>query len=395
MALGGMIKKALGNLASKKMKEKAGQAMKMVLKTAKRVMLKVLFAHMLLPVLIIVLILVILSSIVKPTVLIEASESSGLLPLDDNYIVKTDEEGAAPAVSKAQLDEGIKIWLKPHKQMQENALRVSSAVIQAQEKHKVNGVFLIAIGRAESGIGTNSKHGANWWSLGLQNGASYSTPEACVEAAADEIENGKYYFTRQLYTVDEIGHQYCPDYDNPGQEAKWKEEIKGYMTELYEAMGITPTASAGSQGDILTNAKEIIEYARKHNFTYGAPGRDIPDIRNGKLLDCSSYVSWVLYESGYKEFKGHQHTSRDFLKNDMKWETVKEKDLQPGDILAYSGHVEIYAGNGKIYNAGSTKAIRRSDQPYKKTRSFEKAVRPPNISTNNANSQSKKRRWLY
>lgn len=381
MALGGMIKKAVGSFAGKKIKEKAGNAMKIVLNTVKRVMLKAM-RKIMLPTLVIVLVYLLLSSIVIPTILTDVN-ASGLLPLDDNYIVKTDEEGAAPAVSKSQLDEGIKIWLKSYKGMRDNALKVSSALISAQDKYKVNAVFMLAVARQECGIGTNSKHGYNWWSFGVNAGYSYDSPEDCVDTAANGIANGSYYFTKGRYTVNEIGEVYCPDSDIPGQSGPWQEAVRTNMTDLYAAMGITPTTLGGSQGDILGKAKEIIEYARSHGFTYGAPGKGIPELKNGKKLDCSSYVSWVLYECGYTQFKGHQHTSSEFYNNTMKWQTVKEKDLQPGDILAYNGHVEIYAGSGKIYNAGSTSAIKK-DQPYKKSRSFERAVRPPVIANGSA-----------
>ena len=31
------------------------------------------------------------------------------------------------------------------------------------------------------------------------------------------------------------------------------------------------------------------------------------------------------------------------------------EDMQPGDIVCYSGHVGIYAGNGQIVNASNSK----------------------------------------
>lgn len=54
-----------------------------------------------------------------------------------------------------------------------------------------------------------------------------------------------------------------------------------------------------------------------------------------------------------------------------------ESQLKPGDILSYSGHVEIYAGDGKVYNAGSGSAIRNASPSYK-SGSFQKAYRAPN-----------------
>ena len=39
------------------------------------------------------------------------------------------------------------------------------------------------------------------------------------------------------------------------------------------------------------------------------------------------------------------------------WEVISKDKVEPGDILCYSGHVEIYAGNGRVYNMGSNNAI--------------------------------------
>lgn len=377
MAITDRIKRTASSIAKKMAKDTIKKAAKVALKVISKAIISLVAAH--LPIVLIAVIIVLIISLISiPTI---NNVSAALLPADDNYIVKIDEEGAAPAVSLSQLEEGINEWLKSHKGMRENALEVAAPLISAQSEYKVNAVFMLAIARVECGIGTNSKHGYNWWSFGIHTGLNFNSAEDCVNTAADGIANGSYYFTQGRYTVNEIGEVYCPDSDVPGQSQPWQENVRNYMTELYNAMGITVTSSSGaSQGDILGKAQEILEYIRANGFTYGAPGRSIPDIKNGKKIDCSSYVSWVLYESGYTEFKGHQHTSSDFCNNTMNWQVIdREEDLQPGDILAYEGHVEIYAGNGKIYNAGSTKAIRETKQPYNKTRSFYTAVRPPAI----------------
>lgn len=391
--MGGFFKKALSSITSKKAKEKGFKSLKVMLNITKRAVLQTIGTVML-PIIIIILILVTIASIVIPSMDEFANnvDASQLLPTDDNYIVKTDEEGAAPAVSKAQLDKGINVWLKSYSGMRKNALEVSSALVSAQDKYKVNAVFMLAIARVECGIGTNSKHGYNWWSFGIQSGYNYNSPDACVNSAANGIANGSYYFTQGKYTVNEIGEVYCPDSDIAGQSQPWQENVRNYMTDLYTAMGITPTSSAGAvQGDIISKAKEIMEYAQSKNMTYScSSSKSIPGLKNGKYIDCSSYVSWVLYESGYTEFKGPQHSSSTFNSNTMKWKSVKESELKAGDILVYSGHVEIYAGNNQIYNAGSNRALRKK-QPLKRTRKFEKALRPPSIvNSSTAGSTSKK-----
>ena len=41
-----------------------------------------------------------------------------------------------------------------------------------------------------------------------------------------------------------------------------------------------------------------------------------------------------------------------FNANYKNWQEVSIDEMQPGDILCYDGHVEIYAGNGRVYSCG-------------------------------------------
>ena len=126
-------------------------------------------------------------------------------------------------------------------------------------------------------------------------------------------------------------------------------------------------------GDILEVAKQLHDYVRDNRFTYGSH-YNIKDLGSGtesKVIDCSAYVSWVLYELGYQEF-GTQKSSSWFKSNGQKlcdkygWQMitpVNSSTLQPGDILVVyesggSHHVEIYAGNGRSYSCGSNSSIR-------------------------------------
>ena len=53
-------------------------------------------------------------------------------------------------------------------------------------------------------------------------------------------------------------------------------------------------------------------------------------------------------------------------------------DLQPGDVLYYNnGHVEIFAGDGTVYNAGSGNAIRSSSPQRKNVSKMTSAFRAP------------------
>lgn len=75
---------------------------------------------------------------------------------------------------------------------------------------------------------------------------------------------------------------------------------------------------------------------------------------------CATFVSWVLQEAGY--LSDAEHTdSTSVLSGILErkgWTKIGQiSALQPGDVIIYNGHTEIYAGDGKVYNAGSTNAI--------------------------------------
>lgn len=104
--------------------------------------------------------------------------------------------------------------------------------------------------------------------------------------------------------------------------------------------------------------------------TYG--GSSIPC--KGPTIDCSAYVSWVLYEYGYTYFRGWQNTSYTFYTTDWNkkfgWEEIKVGSsenpydiLQPGDIFVRYGNgthhvtlvVEKRKGDIYCYDCGDSK----------------------------------------
>lgn len=67
--------------------------------------------------------------------------------------------------------------------------------------------------------------------------------------------------------------------------------------------------------------------------------------------DCSGFVQYVFAHFGITW--GGRMTSVTFRSVGQE---VSRNNIQPGDIVCYQGHVAIYAGNGKIVEAQSTKA---------------------------------------
>lgn len=89
-------------------------------------------------------------------------------------------------------------------------------------------------------------------------------------------------------------------------------------------------------------------------YTYA--GASIPPT-NGTTIDCSSYVSWVLYEYGFEEFAGGQHCTSEFYNTNWNeafgWEEIKvgpgedcSSQIQAGDLFvrddgANHGHIQF------------------------------------------------------
>ena len=145
----------------------------------------------------------------------------------------------------------------------------------------------------------------------------------------------------------------------PGLEIRRKSEWILFKTGYCDVLGKWCSDSAG--GAVVEKAVECHAYLRQNNFTYAQAGINIPISGAGRTVDCSSYVSWVLYEAGYSGFEGYQKTSYTFEENPWGWQDVNVSDAQPGDIVAYAGHVEIVAGDEgdrfRVYNCGGNASI--------------------------------------
>ena len=101
---------------------------------------------------------------------------------------------------------------------------------------------------------------------------------------------------------------------------------------------------------------EIVNYAKRFIGN--------PYVNGGTSLtrgtDCSGFVMGVYRHFGVSL----PRTSYSMRKVGR---AVSYRDIQPGDIVCYSGHVGIYAGNGKIVNAiNEQKGINLSNATYRR-----------------------------
>lgn len=214
-----------------------------------------------------------------------------------------------------------------------------------------------------------------------------------------EAKNTNANFSHSLYTqymakpVTAINYGYMP-----GLERRRKSEWTLFQTGYYDVLDKWHS-EGGMGGTIIECAKAIHEYMEANNYTYCVYGgnsyeecgtfgkahglnRTFEESKTGYTNTCcATYVSWVLQEAGY--ITPEEHTDNaDALSSLLiqKGFTVitDASQLQPGDILSYSGHIEIYAGDGTVYNAGSGNAIRSASPQTKSIASMNMGLRAPN-----------------
>ena len=176
--------------------------------------------------------------------------------------------------------------------------------------------------------------------------------------------------------------------DNEKSLSKLLDASSFNLDTFKPATGVTGSTQLGDfNGSFLEIAKKCHAYVRENMFTYA--GNSVPITENSKkTIDCSAYVSWVLYEYGYKDLGGGQlgcsgGTLVPWGNNNLQtvWSgfthNVKEiSNIQPGDICVFgyesqkggatTKHTQIFAGydsDGKAiwYNCGSTKAIQKNE----------------------------------
>lgn len=129
-----------------------------------------------------------------------------------------------------------------------------------------------------------------------------------------------------------------------------------------------------SEKNWLQICRDVKQLIKDQNPSYGTHTYRIDYMNDPKDMraDCSGYVGLCLYYYGAKGMintttYGYTSEYVPMLKEAgftlMSW-PGKDK-LEAGDILIDpSHHVEIYAGNGNVYNCGATDDMRRMERPY-------------------------------
>lgn len=184
---------------------------------------------------------------------------------------------------------------------------------------------------------------------------------------------------RSSFTVNG-GHPFLRGVPPERGEANWKLFDQG----IYEGKGITLNPSdyismGGSPEQFLRKAAEVKAYIVNNNYSYTQNPNNLPSnkdsYKNVSGVCCATYVTWVMHEAGLDDYIGNNINLVSGVYSKLKEKNVteikftNESVLKEGDILFYKKkyddgtetdftHIDIYAGNGKKWNAGSSSSVR-------------------------------------
>lgn len=211
----------------------------------------------------------------------------------DDLIVKTDEEGALPPVTKEQLIGIINSMYNGKRKS--NATSIVNTLIDCQENYNVNALFVLAFADQESNIGTaNTKwvRQNNWLSWNL--GQEFSSPQDNVETVMRNIANGGNYFRQGKITIKDIGLTYCPNDppDYPHQGDDWVINVTNKVKRMYRMLGIDlgdtggGSSGAGDGNDV--------------RGTYTVDGRTYKEYKqdSGSSWEQNSFAGKTMKSSG-------------------------------------------------------------------------------------------------
>lgn len=201
-----------------------------------------------------------------------------------------------------------------------------------------------------------------------QRGKITQTTKNAVDSviANGDTTGGAFYFRR-----------YRPGGWSDGYPQSTSEKHKSYVFLFIDSvqhvfctdisiLGELVTDPPETSSNIVQAAEVIHKYVRENGYRYAQAGVTLPNYKT-KTIDCSSYVTWAILNSGYRSSRFregmYQWNSATFRSNPEGWQEIKGiGNAKAGDILCYNGHVEIYAGsmNGNkpiVYNCGGNSSI--------------------------------------
>ncbi len=176
--------------------------------------------------------------------------------------------------------------------------------------------------------------------------------------------------------------------------ANWKSYIRVsavVMILVVAVLAVNPVSVQAKASDYtqdldgwLQACQKIGNDLTKYNFTYGSRSKSTlaKSVKNGRIANCASYVSWCLQEFGVLKKGQTFYTDRGRLVKRFKsWRgkvkiiqinkrASKVKNLKPGDIVGWGDitHTNIYVGENakgeKLWLDGGSAATYSGSRRY-------------------------------
>ena len=313
-----------------------------------------------------------------------ASASSSAFDMDaiknGNYNVYTESEDTLPVLSKDQLETAFKKGYTTNKKL----LKYVDEFYNMQKNYKVNAVFCAAVAIKETTAGTKG-HAVdechNWFNYktadGMKTGphewVQFSDEKDCIDGFGRYIsKHGSHYFTHKEYTVDEISKHYCPPGDG------WAKEVKEFINQLYEAVGIDTSSSSSSDGSSTSSKGDGYDEVITFN------GRTYKLFKQSK----GTYSDTVTYSGDHIHHSGCGPTSAAIIASGY------GKDYNPGTLVTAAKKkynvsnftANIYSTQKMLTTAGLKTKIYTSVSKSKLIKQL-KSGKPVAVSTKDADGK--------
>lgn len=236
------------------------------------------------------------------------------------------------------------------------------------------------------------------WTLGGRGfgfggfGADVNSPEykaalqkARLGATMMDIKAGKYFGDTDM----------VPDSSTAWKDSSYYDEFTDANGGVDEAARVKANVTRGNYNFIdvfLAVAREIKSAIAASGTKYSQSSRISVTLGDGRTLsvrpDCSGFTSSVLtgvghFSDNYVQTSGYFLGSSAKYLEDNGWthhEFTSWDDCQPGDIIARSGHVEIFSrnqgGQHYVYNCGLDKSVANPDETTDNNGSYKSIWRP-------------------
>lgn len=162
-------------------------------------------------------------------------------------------------------------------------------------------------------------------------------------------------------SVEESTKAFCWTFERPN-ESDGNNSMSERISRARKYLNECPNWKRSNGSDILSVCEEVMNDMIARNVHYSLQNLkwgNIEEASKHSHVCCATYVSIVLYKSGYlteTQINSYNYnwTGQGGIPDMLKaagWSKVSHSDIQPGDVINnYGKHVLIYAGDGKVYD---------------------------------------------